>query len=315
MEFKTLYEKELFNIYTSTVENYWTERGYYERLNTNPLSSESISGGLVSLFKEKIGGFNAKIGLFYEKRMGLINDCVSLHKDELGISPIGNIVKGSENRLLEGRIPTDTLSLIQKIANKMYESKNVSKWEFQGYLQEIFDSFMISSAKKNLKTHFIRHKIDCLMQTDLGITYLVESKTKAQEQDDNAKGCIKRILEGWILLISDDIQNNKPVDMDTYRIIIPMNELMDDSLDIAFYYPTFDIKHPEFGGVISVETFYKYFFDISYHDIITVEEKYGRNTDELFIETFFYCVNHYMKNGNIDKNVVQSLSTKYIDLC
>ena len=102
---------------------------------------------------------------------------------------------------------------------------------------------------------------------------------------------------------------------DTYRIIIPMNELMDDSLDIAFYYPTFDIKHPEFGGVISVETFYKYFFDISYHDIIAVEEKYGRNTDELFIETFFYCVNHYMKNGNIDKNVVQSLSTKYIDLC
>ena len=315
MDFKTLYEEELLGVYTSTVENYWTEKGYYERLNSNSLSSESISGGLISLFKEKLGGFNAKIGLFYEKRMGLISDCVSLHKDELNIKPIGTIVKGSENLPLEGRIPTDTLNLIQKIANKMYESKNVSKWEFQGYLQEIFDSFMVCRAKKNIKTHFIRHKIDCLMQVDSGITYLVESKTKAQEQDDNAKGCIKRILEGWILLISEDIQNNKSVNWDTYRIIIPMNELMDDSLDIAFYYPNFDIKYPEFGGVISVETFYKYFFDVSYQDIISVEEKYGRNTDDLFIETCFYCISHYIKSGNADKKFVQDLTMKYIDFC
>lgn len=312
MDFSKIYQDAIYPIYKGLVRNYWTEEAYFDK--DFCIESSDVKGALNSIFAEKMGGFNAKLGFFYEKRLALVSDCVNLYGNPSNMRVRSEFLKDSVNLEVFGEVPERVFELITRFVNDTYTKRGVNIEEFNKNLEFFWNTYLYECKKGS--TISLKRRIDGLMVvTEKGqsYTYLIESKTKGNMQDDIAKGCLKRIIESWILLNIMDYQKGEFVSWDKYRILIPLNGITSEKENDAFIYPKYSPNNPLLGGAIPIDVFYKFFFDVFYEELIKVEKEYSKVTDKLWFESILYCVSNLVKSGIMNKNDVQKSIHKYFE--
>ena len=309
--FKKEYEKIIKDDFKKYTEDTFSENAIYKE-HILPLkhNSTNYNGGfkgyLTKFLMNKMGAVSSRGGLFYEKRVIAVDTVVA---EIIKLNPYGRVKQTSKIHKQEFLLPKGTMRLISKYSRALYEKE--SNFEnFDSYLKDIFN-YMLNNIDNEQEK--ITHDIDNIIRTKTGKIFILESKTKERGQNFDAFGDVGKTLETWACLtyqaIMTEKENSKKfninsvlneVSWDTISILYLMNDILEKDITSFKYFPVFSEEVYEKGGVIAVDTFYKFFYDVNYSDIVEVEEKLSKDLDLACLETVLYYGKILYEEGKMD---------------
>lgn len=309
--FKKEYAKMISGDFEKYKEDTFSESSIYkDHILPIKLNYARFNGGfkgfLTKFLMNKMGAVSSRGGLFYEKRLIAVDTVVA---EKMKLNPIGRIKQTSKIHRQKFPLPKGTLTLISKYSKALY--KNEANFEnFENYLKAIF-KYMSDNINK--KHEYIIHDIDNILRMKTGKTYIIESKTKERGQNFDAWGDVAKTLETWACLTYQALLTEKEnckefninnvlteVSWDTISILYLMNDILEKDITSFKYFPVFSEEVYEKGGVIAVDTFYKFFYAIDYNNIVEVEEQLSKGLDLACLETVLYYGKVLHEEGKMD---------------
>ena len=299
--FKKDFYESIAPIFKEYIESTFLQKSIYKGHILNLRNGKCKSnGGLNSPFlriiKNKMGSLSAKGGLYFEKRLKIVD---SILIDNLNLDTFACIKQGDKVFRKKFVVPKGTDSLIVKYSKKLWR-KEANFENFEYYLKNIFDYMLEHCGEEEV----VVHDIDQILMTKTGKIFVLELKTKQRAQDFNAYMDVAKLIETWACLTYQLIKDN--IDMVDFRnsdisnvknlvswnnisILYLMNDLRQSEIKNVKYFPIFNEEYYEKGGVIGVDTFYKFFYGIDLNYIVEVEDDISINYLTPFsFETILY---------------------------
>lgn len=324
-KFKESYAVLIKDEFEKCTKNTFSENAIYcEDVLPIKYKTEKYNGGFRTLFikfiMKKMGGLSSRCGLFYEKRLIAVDDVLT---NQMGISTFGKVKQTSKIHKQEFPLPKGTCALIQKYSKLLYK-KEATFENFEEYLKTVFN-YMVENM--NGEHEKITHDIDNVLKTKTGKTFIIESKTKERGQNFDAWGDVGKTLETWacltyqVLLSVKNTSNDNEfnfnniltdISWDTVSILYLMNDIIEKDITSFKYFPVFSEEVYEKGGVIAVDTFYKFFYGIDYESIVEVEEILSKGLDMGCLETILYFGKVLYEDGKMD--FYPELLNKYVNM-
>lgn len=309
--FQEYYKNAIMSSYAQDLINHWREKNIRSVCYSKNISNRAILGRMLNTLKFLIGGFHSKVGIFFENRLKVINNIVYTYKDSLGIHPIGFVSEREKINNLTYSIPRKVKNLIQVCVNDLYDGTKSLEDVLKIIFQELVDSLEDTDCVS------IRHDIDNVLQV-YEKRYLLESKTSSISQNDNLKGCIKRTIETWSCLMLYELREEKK--SSNYGTIIEnvfVSKVHYDDIGIIWLlngekdnigkYPKWCVENERVGGTITIDMFYKKYFDISYEDVVFVELEIGECFNSYFMKSILDIFIEYAKEGLVSKKTIMNV--------
>ena len=210
--FKKDFYESIAPIFKEYIESTFLQKSIYKGHILNLRNGKCKSnGGLNSPFlriiKNKMGSLSAKGGLYFEKRLKIVD---SILIDNLNLDTFACIKQGDKVFRKKFVVPKGTDSLIVKYSKKLWR-KEANFENFEYYLKNIFDYMLEHCGEEEV----VVHDIDQILMTKTGKIFVLELKTKQRAQDFNAYMDVAKLIETWACLTYQLIKDN--IDMVDFR--------------------------------------------------------------------------------------------------